>query len=110
MFRASADPAAPEYSLVVSPAQGVKVQVRKTQGGSTSKIANPAGTTPAWLKITWSGSTFTAYTSADGLTWTLIPGSTINLSLGTALLAGLAVTSHHSGTLGTVVMSGVTAG
>jgi hypothetical protein len=110
MFRASTDPAAAEYSLVVSPAQGVKVQVRKTQGGSTSKIANPAGTAPAWLKITWSGSTFTAYTSADGVTWTLIPGSTITLSLGTTPLAGLAVTSHKSGTLGTVVMSGVTAG
>ena len=110
MFRTSTDPAAPEYSLVVSPAQGVKVQVRKTQGGSTSKIANPAGTTPAWLKITWSGSTFTAYTSADGVTWTLIPGSSINLSLGTSILAGLAVTSHKSGTLGTVVMNGVSAG
>ena len=31
------------------------MQVRKTQGGNTSKLANPAGTTPAWLKITWSG-------------------------------------------------------
>jgi hypothetical protein len=110
MFRASTDPAAPEYSLVVSPAQGIKVQVRKTQGGSTAKLANPAGTTPAWLKISWSGSTYTAYTSADGVTWTLIPGSSINLSLGTSVLAGLAVTSHHSGTLGTVVMNGVTAG
>ena len=77
MFRASTDPAAPNYPLVVSPGEGIKVQVRKTQGGNTTKLANPAGTTPAYLKITRSGNTFTAYTSPDGVTWTLIPGSSV---------------------------------
>ncbi len=110
MFRASADPGAPEYSVLVSPGQGIKVQLRKTQGGSTSKLANPTGTVPAYLKITRSGSTFTAYTSADGVTWTLIPGSTATLSLGSSLLAGLAVTSHKDGTLGTVTMDTVAVG
>lgn len=110
MFRASSDPAAPEYSVLVSPGQGIKVQIRKTQGGNTSKLANPAGTTPAYLKITRSGSTFTAYTSADGVTWTLIPGSTATLALGSSLLAGLAVTSHHDGVLGAVTMDTVTVG
>jgi hypothetical protein len=110
MFRVSTDPAAPEYSVLVSPGQGIKVQVRKTQGGSTTKLANPAGTVPAYLKIARSGSTFTAYMSADGITWTLIPGSAATLSPGPSLLAGLAVTSHHSGTLGQVTMDGVTAG
>jgi hypothetical protein len=110
MFRTSMDPAAPNFAVVVSPGQGIKVQVRKTQGGSTGKLANPAGTTPAWLKITRSGNTFTAYTSADGVTWTLIPGSAINLSMPAGLLAGLAVTSHNNGTLGTVVMNAVAVG
>jgi hypothetical protein len=110
MFRASADPAAPEYSVLVSPGQGIKVQIRKTQGGNTTKLANPAGTAPAYLKVTRSGTTFTAYTSADGVTWTLIPGSTATLTLSSSLLAGLAVTSHHSGTLGQVTADGVTVG
>ncbi len=110
MFRTSTDPAAPNYALVVSPGQGIKVQVRKTQGGSTSKLANPTGTTPAYLKITRSGDTYTAYTSTDGVTWTLIPGSSITISLGTSLLAGLAATSHNSGALCTVVMGGVAVG
>jgi hypothetical protein len=109
MFRASTDPGAPEYSVLVSPGQGIKVQIRKTQGGSTSKLANPTGTVPAYLKITRSGSTFTAYTSADGVTWTLIPGSTATLSLGSSL-AGLAVTSHKNGTLGTVTIDTVAVG
>jgi hypothetical protein len=111
MFRTSTDPAAPEYSLVVSPGQGVKVQVRKTQGGTTSKLANPAGTAPAWLKITRSGSTFTAYASPDGVTWTLIPGSSVTLTgLPATMLAGLAVTSHQNGTLGVVTMTNVAVG
>jgi hypothetical protein len=110
MFRASTDPGAPNYALVVSPAQGIKVQLRKTLSGNTTKLANPAGTTPAYLKITRSGNTFTAYTSADGMTWTLIPGSSVTVNLGSALLAGLAVTSHNSGVLGTVTMDGVKVG
>jgi hypothetical protein len=110
MFRVSTDPAAPNYALVVSPAQGIKVQLRKTLGGNTTKLANPAGTIPAYVKITRSGNTFTAYTSADGVTWTLIAGSTATVSLGPALLAGLAVTSHTSGALCTVTMDGVTVG
>ena len=110
MLRVGTDPAAPNYALVVSPAQGIKVQIRKTQGGNTTKLANPAGTVPAYLKITRSGNTFTAYTSADGVTWTLIAGSTTTMSLGPALLAGLAVTSHSSGALCTVTMDGVTVG
>jgi hypothetical protein len=110
MFRVSTDPAAPNYALVVSPGQGIKVQVRKTLGGTTTKLANPTGTTPAYVRITRSGNTFTAYTSADGVTWTLIAGSTATVSLGPAPLAGLAVTSHSSGALCTVTMNDVTVG
>lgn len=110
MIRAGTAAGAPNYALLVSPAQGIKVQVRRTLGGNTTKLANPAGTTPAYLKITKSGSTYTAYTSADGVSWTLIPGSSVTVSLGSGLLAGLAVTSHHSGALCTVTMDGVSVG
>jgi hypothetical protein len=110
MLRASTDPGAANYAVVVTPGTGIKVQVRSTQGGTTTKIANPAGTVPAYLKVTRSGGTCTAYTSSDGVTWTLIGGSAATVSLGAAPLAGLAVTSHHAGTLGTVTMTGVTAG
>jgi hypothetical protein len=110
MLRATTDPGAPNYAVLVSPGVGIKVQVRSAQGGTTTKIANPAGTVPVYLKITRSGSTFTAYTSPDGVNWTLIPGSSATVNLGTGLLAGLAVTSHNNGTLGTVTMDGVTVG
>jgi hypothetical protein len=108
MLRASTDPAAPNYTVFVTPGTGIKVQVRSAQGGTTSKIANPAGTVPQYLMVTRIGNTFNTYTSPDGVTWTLIPGSTATVNLPASLLAGLAVTSHHTGTAGTVTIDSVT--
>jgi hypothetical protein len=110
MLRTSNDPGAPNYAVLVSPGAGIKVQKRSTQGGGTTKVANPAGTVPVWLKITRSGNTFTAYTSADGATWTLITGSSVTMSIGGTLLGGVAVTSHNASALGAVTASGVTVG
>ena len=110
MVRSSADPAAPEYSVLVSPGAGIKVQVRSTQGGTTTKLANPTGTVPAWLEVTRSGSTFTASTSTDGVHWTVIPGSSVTVSLPSTLVAGLAVTSHSATALSTVTMNSVAIG
>ena len=110
MLRTSSDPAAPEYSVLVSPGAGIKVQVRSTQGGTTAKLANPAGTAPSYLEVTRSGSTFTASTSTDGVLWTVIPGSSITLSFPPTLSAGLAVTSHNAGALSTVAFISVAIG
>ncbi len=110
MVRATTDPGSPEYSVVVSPGAGIKVQLRSTQGGTTTKLANPAGTVPAYLEITRTGSSFTASTSPDGVTWTTIAGSGATLALGSTVLAGLAVTSHTSGQLGTVTFDSVSPG
>jgi hypothetical protein len=74
MLRASTDPGAANYVVVVSPGAGIKVQVRSALGGTTTKIANPAGTVPTYLEVTRSGNTFTSFTSPDGVTWTPSPG------------------------------------
>jgi len=110
MLRVSTDPASPNYAVVVSPGAGIKVQERSVQGGQTTKLANPTGTAPAYLRVSRSGNTFTAYSSADGVTWTLIPGSTYTMALPPTVLAGLAVTSHNAGVLGTVTMDAVAPG
>jgi hypothetical protein len=109
MLRSSTDPSAPNYAVLVSPGAGIKVQERATLGGTTVKLANPTGTTPAFLKVTRAGNTFSAYTSPDGTTWNLIAGSTFTMTLGPTVLEGLAATSHHSGALSTVTMDNVTA-
>ena len=107
MFRQSTDPASPNYAVVVTTTAGIKVQVRTTLGGATAKLANPTGTVPAYLKVSNIAGSFSAYTSADGVNWTLIPGSTIALNLGPSVVEGLAVTSHNTGALSTTTMDNV---
>ncbi len=107
MFRATSAADAPNYAVLVSPGAGIKVQVRQVAGGTTTKLANPPGTTPAWLRITRSGNTFTAYTSSDGIAWVLIPGSSITLALPSTMLEGIAATSHNSQALSTVVFDAI---
>jgi hypothetical protein len=107
MLRAGTDAGSPNYAVLVSPGAGIKVQVRTTDGGTTTKLANPAGTVPAYLEVARSGNTFSAYTSPNGVTWTLIAGSTYTFNPGITLLAGLAVTSHNAGTAGTATFDQV---
>ncbi len=94
MLRQSIDPGSPFYTVVVTSQRGIFVLKRATQGGGVSTVTSLAGTVPAYLQVQRTGSTFTAYTSSDGTTWTLIPGSSVTLSLTGTLLAGMAVTSH----------------
>jgi hypothetical protein len=107
MLRASSDPGAANYALLVSPGNGVFVQYRSTQGGNTNRISAISGAVPQYLRVTRSGSTFTAYTSTDGSTWTPLAGSAVTLSVSGSMLAGLAVTSHNTSSLCTVTMDGV---
>jgi glucose/arabinose dehydrogenase len=107
MLRASTDPGAQSYALLVSPGHGVFVQYRSTPGGTTKAIANVSGVVPLYLKVARSGSTFTAYTSSDGSSWTALAGSTVTIGMSGPLLAGLAVTSHNASTFCTVTMDTV---
>jgi hypothetical protein len=110
MLRAGTDPGAPNYAVVVTPTAGIKVQVRTTQGGGSSDLANPPGIAPAWLKVTRVGNTFTAYTSNDGVTWTPIAGTALTMTMPASLLEGMAVNSHSNGTRGTATFNNVVAG
>ncbi|MBV9963092.1 MAG: T9SS type A sorting domain-containing protein, partial [Parafilimonas sp.] len=57
---------------------------------------------PYWLKLVISGSTYTAYVSPDGLTWTKV-GNTVDAGFGNGspVYAGLAITSHDNTVLST---------
>ena len=106
MLRQTSDPASMYYAAFVTPGNGIVVQYRSTQGGTTSQV-KVSGTVPVYLLVQRSGSTYSAYTSSDGTTWTLVPGSSITINMTGPVLAGLAATSHNSNTLGTIVFNSV---
>lgn len=62
---------------------------------------------PYWVRVERSGSTFRAWRSADGTTWTQ-QGTNHTMDLPAEVLAGLAVSSRSDGTLSTAVFDNVT--
>jgi hypothetical protein len=100
MLRQSTDASSPYYAALVTPNHGVFVQYRRQQGATTGEVLLPdTYKVPIYLKVGRSGDIFTAYTSKDGVTWTAVPGSNIEININGPLMAGLAVTSHNPGNL-----------
>jgi outer membrane protein assembly factor BamB/regulation of enolase protein 1 (concanavalin A-like superfamily) len=93
MLRQSNDPGSPYYGIFVTSA-GLSVQYRKTLGGATT-VANTTtlGSLPVYLEIQRQGDLLTAATSADGVTYTAVPGSQATVLMPYASLAGLAASS-----------------
>jgi outer membrane protein assembly factor BamB len=100
MLRATTDPASPYYGAFVTPAHGIVVQARPSQGSATTQLTIP-GATPAYLMLgrytSGANTYYTAYTSPDGATWTAVPGSTTILNLPGTILAGIAADSWGGG-------------
>ncbi len=107
MARQGTDAGAPYYAAYLTPGNGINVQYRATSGANAVQLVGVAGSTPAYLRVGRVGNVFTTYTSGDGVNWTAIGGSSLTLALGSTLLAGMAVTSHQSGTLSTVTFDTV---
>jgi outer membrane protein assembly factor BamB len=108
MLRRSTDPVAPYYAIFVTPANGLVIQYRTLQGGTTSQVAAGPGAGPIYVRITRTGTTFSAATSTNGTAWTVVPGSSVSLpALTGSLLSGMAVTSHDTTKLVTAVFDNV---
>ena len=108
MFREALTAGSKHVMLVVTPSNGVNLQYRATTGGTSTTVTAGTGiTAPIWLKLVRAGSTFTAYRSTDGTTWT--QAATLTQTMVTSLYAGLCVTSHLTGTLCTTVFKNVSA-
>jgi outer membrane protein assembly factor BamB/regulation of enolase protein 1 (concanavalin A-like superfamily) len=105
MLRASTDPGAPYYAILTTPeGNGTVVQYRASSGGSTTQLGGMASKAPIWVKVTRTGTSFTAYTSTDGTNWTSYPSSTVTIpALSGSILGGMADTSHSQFTTSTTV-------
>ncbi len=107
MLRQSTDPASPFYDAVVTPGNGITVQYRATQGGNAQQLVDFVGTVPAYLMVARSGSSYSAYTSSDGTTWNLVAGTSVTINMSGPVLAGLAVTSHNAGIVGSATFNSI---
>src|SRR6185437_15720750 len=75
-----------------------------TTTSQTGGVTTPAY--PTWMKLVRSGSTFTAFNSADGFNWTQV-GSSITLTMAANTYVGLAVSSGSNSTPVTVSFDNV---
>jgi hypothetical protein len=108
MLRQTTDTSSPYYAALVTPKHGIFIQYRRKQGNGTGELLLPdTYKVPIYLKVDRSGNIFTAYTSEDGVTWTAVPGSSIEINIDGPMLAGLAVTSHNPGGLRVVTFDNV---
>jgi regulation of enolase protein 1 (concanavalin A-like superfamily) len=105
MIRETLNPSSTHAFMLVSAAKGVAFQRRETTGGTSVNTAGTLSTAPRWVKLTRSGNTFTAYESADGVTWTLVGTDTITMA--PTVYVGLAVTSHTTSASATCTFDGV---
>jgi hypothetical protein len=98
MLRQSTDGASPYYAAFLTPEHGVMVQYRKKQGDGTGEAILPDSYKGAlYLKVQRSGDLYTAYVSKDGVAWSIVDGSAVNIGMSDTVLMGLAVSSHNPG-------------
>ena len=92
MIRETLDPGSAQALMLVSYSKGTAFQRRTVAGGLSTSTAGPPVAAPYWVKLERIGATVNAYTSPDGVTWTLVGSDTI--VMGANVYVGLAVSSH----------------
>jgi IPT/TIG domain len=85
---------------------GIYFDVRTTTGGSTTEPGSVSATLPYWVQVSRSGSTFTSYTSSDGVNWVQL-GTSQTISMAQNVYVGLAVTSGSTTALATATFDNV---
>ncbi len=105
MLRETAAAGSAHVVLDVRPGGSVEFMKRSASGGTTTYLAGATQSIPGWLKLSRSGTTVTASVSSNGSTWTVVGSATV--SMGSSLLAGLAVCSHTTGATTTATFDNV---
>jgi regulation of enolase protein 1 (concanavalin A-like superfamily) len=107
MIRESLAADAVNAAVLITPTNGVAMEVRSATGTATINVVGWTRgiSPPRWVKLTRSGSTFTAAYSADGATWTQFAST--NVTMAASTFAGLAVTAHNNAALNTATFDNV---
>lgn len=114
MMRASLSQYAPYYAVLATATQGPTVSWRTASGKNAVAGPQLSSAPPMWMRIVRTTdsstrlSTYAAFTSPDGLSWSVIPGSGATLNLGSAgTIAGLAADAVKPGGTNSAVFSSV---
>ncbi|MDI6451255.1 LamG-like jellyroll fold domain-containing protein [Anaerobaca lacustris] len=97
MIRETLEPGSKHAMVVVTPANGVSFQRRPTANANSENSDVAGVAAPYWVKLTRTGSIFTAQQSADGVTWIDVPATaSVNIPMAADVHIGLALTSHDT--------------
>ena len=113
MFRDSAAADAQFVAVELTPGNGVQMQARTAAGTDAIEIGSATVSGTIWVRLVKTGSTFTGYYSTapvpgGALDWIEI-GSVPTLNFtDSSFLAGLAVSSHNTGSISTASFADVT--
>lgn len=106
MIRESMAVGSKHVDCLVTSGSGISFQLRAATNGTTTSTVVAALAAPYWVKLQRTGNVFSAFRSADGITWTQI-GTNTTVTMAANVYIGLAVTSHLSGTLCTSTLSNI---
>lgn len=90
---------------LASAARGHGLSYRSQTNGVSTLINAGVVSLPRWVRLVRRGSTFEAYSSSNGTSWTLVGSQTI--TMGSSVYVGVAVTSHNAGALTTATIDNV---
>jgi len=83
---------------------------RSSTGGSpTWQDVSVSPLVPNWVKVTRSGNSFSGYYSTDGVNWTQL-GTSVSITMNSAVVVGIGVTSFNTAALSTCTLDNVYAG
>jgi beta-lactam-binding protein with PASTA domain/regulation of enolase protein 1 (concanavalin A-like superfamily) len=105
MIRADLTPGSPQAMMMVTPGKNNNFQRRTAAGGVSTSTTGAAVKAPYWVKLTRSGTTVTAYESANGVAWSTVGTATI--ALPADVIVGLAVSSHSTSSVATATFDQV---
>ncbi len=106
MLRSSLDANSAFVEVLSSSWNGISFRYRATTGAAMTGDSRVDGPPPVWIKLARMGQRFSAYSSTDGIVWSL-RGAVSTLTLPATLSAGLSVTSTNSGGGGVATCDGL---
>ncbi len=105
MIRETLNPSATDAFACFSSGYGAFLEYRPTTGASGQSQINDWGTPfPYWMQLVRAGTTFTAFTSPDGVNWTQL-GASATITMAQTVYIGLGVTGY--GVLSTATFDSV---